>query len=271
MKKNIIIFGTKLAITSVLIFSFLSCNHTVKSNEANSSNNSDLALVNSNLEPTTNNKIPDLYYGVDTRFAAIKKTDIHNATTIYDFLNDGEAQQIAHINSVGIIIIKDNQQSEIQEYGESDQLTDAQLKILRSTDYFSHFTIRTEFKEKNKETGKLDERFFGPHITVVPDKQAVYIDGNEALINYLKDNSKESMTIIKGDNLGAIKISFIVTKEGTVSKVTHDAMTTGYSSIDKKLIELVKNIPGEWTAAENSKGEKIDYEFVFTFGPANGC
>ena len=268
MKKSITTFGTTLAILSVFI---LSCDNPVKTNEANSTNSNDLALVNSNLERPTKKKIPDLYYGVDTRFAAIKKSDIDNATTIYDFLNDGEAQQIAHINSVGIIIIKNNRQSEIQEYGESDQLTDAQLRILRATDYFSHFTVRTEFKEKNKETGKMDERFFGPHITVVPDKQAEYIDGNEALINYLKDNSKESMTIIKGDDLGAIKISFIVTKEGKVSNVKHDAMTTGYSSIDEKLFELIKNIPGEWTPAENSKGEKMDYEFVFTFGPRNGC
>ena len=167
--------------------------------------------------------------------------------------------------------LKNNQQSDIQEYGESDQLTEAQLKILRATDYFSHFTIKTEFKEKNKETGKLEERFFGPHITVVPDKQATYNDGNEALINYLKENSKESMNVIKGDNLGAIKLSFIVSKEGTVTNVKHDAMTTGYPSIDQKLMELIKNIPGEWTPAETSDGKKMDYEFVFTFGPRDGC
>jgi hypothetical protein len=159
----------------------------------------------------------------------------------------------------------------LREFGTNEQLTEAQIKLIKSLDYFNHFTIRTEFQEKDKETGKLKDRFFGPHITITPDKQAVYIDGKESLINYLKDNSKENMNVIKGDKLGAIKVSFIITKEGTISNVKHDAMTTGYPSLDEKFIELIKNIPGKWSPAENSEGEKMDYEFVFTFGPRDGC
>ncbi|MEM5564648.1 hypothetical protein WNY78_06015 [Psychroserpens sp. AS72] len=267
MKKDAIIYFGKITILILLIFCFSNC----KNNQTEEPAPDDLALVNSNMELVNTNKIPDLYYGVDARFSPIKKSDIHKATTIYDFLNAGEKEQIAHINSVKLVIIKNNQQSDIQAYGDSDQLTDEQLNILRSTDYFSHFTIKTQFKEKNKENGKMEERFFGPHITVVPDKQATYNDGHEALINYLKENSKESMNVIKGDNLGAIKLSFIVTKEGTIAHVKHDAMTTGYASIDQKLKELIKNIPGEWTPAENAQGEKMDYEFVFTFGLRDGC
>jgi hypothetical protein len=271
MNKTTIISRTKLAIISLLVFGFVSCNSTAKTDDLNSLETTDIGFADSNFERSTNKKIPDLYYGVDTRFTAVKKSDIDKATTIYDFLNEEEKQQIDHINSVKLVIIKNNQQSDIQDYGKSDQLTEAQLKILRSTDFFSHFTIRTEFKEKNKETGKLEDHFFGPHITVVPDKQAAYIDGKESLIAYLKRNSNASMTAIKDDILGAIKISFLVTKEGIISNIIHDAMTTGYSSIDQKLLELIKNIPGEWTPAENSLGEKIDYEFVFTFGPRDGC
>lgn len=266
MKRNIIIFCTTLTILSLLFFGITNWSH----NNTISSEHENIAL-NQNTKRTNNKDIPDLYYGVDTRFAAVKKTDIYNATTIYDFLNEGEKDQIEHINSVKIAIIKDNQLSQIQAYGNDDQLTDAQLKILRATNYFSHFTVRTEFVGKNKNTGKLEDRFFGPHITVTPDKQAVYLDGKESLINYLKDNSKESMRAIIDDNLGAIKISFIVTKEGTVTNVKHDAMTTGYASIDQKLMELINNIPGKWRPAENSNGEKMDYEFVFTFGPRDGC
>ncbi len=48
-------------------------------------------------------------------------------------------------------------------------------------------------------------------------------------------------------------------------------MTTGYPSIDERFITLIKKIPGKWIPAENSRGEKIEQELVFTFGPANGC
>jgi hypothetical protein len=271
MNKTTIIFCTKLAMLNVLVFCFTSCKNTIKTNDPNSSNSNDLALINSNLERTASKKNPDLYYGVDTRFEAYTKEDIHKAKTIYDFLTKEEAQQIAYINSVDVIIIKDNEQSRIREYGTNDRLTPGQLKLLRATEHFSHFTIRTEFKEKNTENGNLEERFFGPHITVVPQKQAIYRDGKESLITYFRKNSKESMNVIKEDKLGAIKLSFIITKEGTISNVQHDAMTTGYSSLDDKFIELIKNIPGPWIPAENSKGEHVDQELVFTFGPANGC
>ncbi|WP_323789407.1 hypothetical protein [Psychroserpens sp.] len=269
MKKNIIIFSTSLAIVSLLFLCFTNWNSS-KIEASKLSENKNLAL-DQNVKTENKKDIPDLYYGVDTRFAAIKKSVVDKATTIYDFLNDGEKQQIEHIHSVKLVMIQDNQLSNIRALGTNDQLTVEQLKILKSTGYFSHFTIRTEFKGKNKDTGQLEDRFFGPHITVVPDKQAAYKDGNDVLINYLKDNSLESMNAINGNDLGAIKISFMVTKEGKVSNVKHDAMTTGYSSIDEKLMDLVKNIPGEWTPAENSNGEKMDYEFVFTFGPRDGC
>lgn len=270
MKKRIIILSTTLAIISVLIIGFTNLDNT-DTPEVNSSNNKNLALDDQNIVAPNLKDIPDLYYGVDARFAPVKKADVHNATTIYDFLNEGEKAQIEHIYSVDVIVVKNNQLSEVSAMGTTEQLTDAQVEILKSTDYFSHFTIRTEFKGKNRETGIIENRFFGPHITVVPDKQAVYNDGKESLINYLKDSSKENMKVIKGDDLGAIKISFIVTKNGIVTDVKHDAMTTGYPSIDKKLIELIENIPGKWTPAKNAKGEKMEQELVFTFGPRDGC
>lgn len=270
MKKCILILAKALAILSFLIIGFTNANKETTTRSTPLQNKT-LALENKISEGPIIITIPDLYYGVDTRFAAIKKTDIDKATTIYDFLNEGEKQQIAHVNSVDIITIKNNQQSDMRQYGTSDRFTDAQLKLIRSTPYFNHFTIRTEFKKKNTETGKLEERFFGPNITIVSEKQATYVDGKDALITYLKDNNKEDMNIIENNKLGSIKLSFIITKEGKVSEVKYDVMTTGYPSLDKKLMRLIKNIPGKWTPAENFKGEKMEQELVFTFGPANGC
>lgn len=265
MKKNTIILITTLAIICLLIFGFTNFNN----NEANESILSDATALAT--EKTTSNKIPDLYYGVDARFEAVKKADVHKATTIYDFLNEGEKAQIEHIYTVDVIVVKDNQLSEIRARGTTDQLTEEQLTILKSTDYFSHFTIRTEFRGKNMETGMMEDKFFGPHITVTPEQQATYVDGKNALLNYLKENSKESMTAIKGDKLGAIKLSFIINKQGKVTKIKHDAMTTGYPSIDNKLMTLLETIPGKWIPAKNDKGEIMEQELVLTFGPRDGC
>ncbi|WP_439150902.1 hypothetical protein [Winogradskyella sp.] len=268
MKKSIIIFV--VGITTVSLLSF-GCKNQNNSELKSSINKSLVAENQEKIEGPNFNFIPDLYYGIDARFAPVTKADVHNATTIYDFLNEGEKAQIEHIYSVDVILVKNNQLSEIRASGTTDLLTDQQLKIIKSTDYFTHFTIRTEFKGKNLETGKIEDKFFGPHITVVPKRQASYIDGKDALLNYLKQNSAESMNAIKDNKLGAIKLSFIVSKEGIVKDVKHDAMTTGYPSIDERLRKLLENIPGKWIPAENARGAKIDQELVFTFGPRDGC
>ena len=39
---------------------------------------------------------------------------------------------------------------------------------------------------------------------------------------------------------------------------------------DKKMIELITNLPGKWAPAENQKGEKVDQELVISFG-LMGC
>jgi hypothetical protein len=213
----------------------------------------------------------DLYFGIDSRGAAIKKTDIDKATTIYAFLNEEERQQIVYLNAVEIIIIKNGRRTDVRSYGESDQLTDSQLKLLRSAELFTQFSIRTDFKTKNTKTGKLEERFFNRHLTIVPEKQATYINGKKALITYFKDNSKEDMNVIKGNNLGAVMLYFTITRNGTVSNVYQELMTTGYPSIDEKFIEIIKSIPGQWAAAENAKGAPIDQELVFTFGLRDDC
>ena len=268
MKKSVILISAVLLLLSVSILGFTDWSYSESSEEGKLASK-DLQIEDQNMN-LFNKTIPELSYGVDTRFEPITKADVHNATTIYDFITEEEAQQIARINTVKVIMIKNNQQSHLQEYGTKDQLTDAQLKLLRATDYFSHFTVRTDFKVKVRKDFEKDERFFGPHLTVVPEQPAMYLNGKDALINYLRNNSKESMQVVNDDKLGPIKISFIITKEGRVSKVKHDAMTTGYPSIDEKLFELIKNIPGQWAPAETSNGEKVDFEFVFTFGPANG-
>ena len=89
MKKSIIIFSTTLVILSLLIFAFTNRNST-ETIEESSSNSKDLAFKDQNIEDTNRKAIPYLYYGVDSRFAAAKKEDVHNTTSIYAFLNNQE-------------------------------------------------------------------------------------------------------------------------------------------------------------------------------------
>ena len=101
----------KKAIILLNIFSFLIIGCTKQ--KTGKTNDKAIALKTKVIKSQNIKEIPDLYYGVDARFEAVKKADVHNATTIYDFLNEGEKQQIEHIYSVDVILVKDYQLSQI--------------------------------------------------------------------------------------------------------------------------------------------------------------
>ena len=73
MKKSVIILGTTLVILSLLFIGYTNWNKD-EDNGPNSLSTKDLALENQNVNELNNTVIPDLYYGVDARFAAVKKS-----------------------------------------------------------------------------------------------------------------------------------------------------------------------------------------------------
>lgn len=121
----------------------------------------------------------------------------------------------------------------------------------------------------NKKAGRLEHSDSTSYLTIVPEKQAVYVNGMDALIDYLKESNKKNTAIVRRSELKPGQLYFTVNKEGTISNVGL-ITTSGYPYIDKMLAELIANAPGEWEPAENSKGEKVDQKLILSFGAA-GC
>lgn len=268
MKKSIIIFCAVLITLGLTAFGVINWNDT-KINQLETSVSKDVAS-NTQVIYKVNNKIfSDFIYDVGPRFGPIKKGDLDKARTFDDFISEEHAKQIVSYKSLSVIYIINDKQSEIRETGYSDKLTAAQLELLQSADYSTNFLIRADYQEKNKETGELEDSYSTPHLTIVPEKQAAYVNGKDTLMEYLKENSKEVRANVQADKLQPAKLFFTVTKNGTVENVKLDR-SSNYSAVDKKLIELISKTPGTWEAAENSKGEKVDQELVVSFG-LMGC
>ncbi|WP_422082474.1 energy transducer TonB [Ulvibacterium sp.] len=117
--------------------------------------------------------------------------------------------------------------------------------------------------------GPWETSHWGPSLPVDPVKQAAYEGGMEALMEYLKENSREARAGQEMDKLQPFKLVFTVTKNGTIENVRLDG-TSGYLAIDYRMIDLILKAPGKWEPAENSKGEKVDQEQVVALGPT-GC
>ncbi len=121
----------------------------------------------------------------------------------------------------------------------------------------------------NKETERLGYSDSTPYLMIAPEKQAAYVNGMDALIDYLKESNKKNTVIVRRSELKPGKLYFTVNKEGTISNVELIS-TSGYPYIDKVLTELITNAPGEWEPAENSKGERVDQKLILFFGIV-GC
>jgi TonB family protein len=268
MKKRILIFSLVLVTLSFAAFSFINSNNS-KINQKGIASNS----LNNTDKPLTETKTKEplkFFYFVSPRFESIKKSDVNKARSIRDFISEEDDQQIASVYSTEVILIKNDIQTDIREYGTGETLTDKQIELLQSVDYSKHFLVRTNYKDKSKSTTDSEDHFFSPHYTVVPEKQAAYMDGNDALIKYLKDNKSKDTDFIDSKTLQFVKVSFTITTEGRLKQVNLDR-STGYQQLDFELLELIKNIPGQWKPAENANGEKVEQELVFSFGLADAC
>ncbi len=270
MKKNIIILCTALTTIILIAFGFSTTNRNdAITNQVRISSSTLITNDKAIKEDFNFRFFPDFFYDVGTRFRGIKKNDLNNPVSVIDFLPKEDTQSIVSYTSVSISILEENLQTDTIETGTSEILTTGQIKLLQSANYATNIWIRADYKNQNNVTGKLEDNYVTPYLTVVPEKQAIYNSGKPALINYLKENSRIETTMIQENKLRSGRLIFTVTKKGVISNVKLTA-TSGYPHIDKKMIELIHKAPGKWKPAENSKGEKIDQDLVFTFGSV-GC
>ena len=266
MKKSILIVCIALTTLSLMAFGFINWNN--QATDLAEQSRSKLIVVG---EPTDDVNIAHVFfYDVNSRYGStITKEDLNKVRSIAYFLSKEHIESIESFRSVTVTFIDDNYESIISETGESDVFNAAQLKLLESADYSTNILVRAEYQEKNWVTGKLEYSYTTPHLTVVPEKEAVYVSGKDALIEYLKENSKEETSIVTKNKLQPGKVSFTVTRNGTISNIKL-LTTSGYTSIDKTMTKLITKAPGKWEPAENSQGEKVEQEFIFSFGIV-GC
>ena len=268
MKKNILILGLFIGSLSFMAFKIIKSNNVTSCNQDLRTIKSNQPLVNdfSNFSNFINTN--DIPYKVESRFlSTISKSDLNRAKTIIDILPKKATESIESYYYSRVSILDDHVETDRRAYADSEVLTAAQINLLNSTKDSGNIYIKSDYKIKGG--GSLYDRDLTYFISIVPDQQAEYQEGHEALISYLKKSNEEEVKVIKKGELKGGKVRFTITSEGLVSKVGLTS-TSGYPSIDKKLVKMIEEIPGNWTPASNEKGEKVDQELVFFFG-VMGC
>ena len=259
MKKNILLLCATLTSVSLMAFGFM--NWTPKTGECHPHSDE--------TSKAESAQYSDFFYGIGPRFHPIIKSELKKYKSMYDFITEDEASQVKKFDNVSVIIILNERQTNIRAHGTTAELTNEQQQLIQSSDYATSFTVRGDYYGKDPYTGKMSDLHFGPHYTVVPNKQAQYMPGESVLIDYFTAGNKENTLNLDEKKLRPAKLYFTITKTGNIANIRLDNHS-GYKKIDSTMENLLLQLPGKWQPAENDKGEKVDQELVISFGLV-GC
>jgi hypothetical protein len=270
MKKSIIIFFAASITLSLMAFGAIHWNGS-ETDQLEKSESNEVAIKTPALEKMEKRIFTDFIYDVGTRFNPIKKSDLDTIRSFNDIIGQEHAQRIVEYKLVTVILIINDEQSNIREAGSSDVFTATQLKFLHALDYSTNLMIWADYQGKNKKTGALEDTSWTPYLTIVPERQAEYINGKEGLMEFLKENVKDAVVKanVIAEKLKPAKLFFTVTKNETIENVILER-SSNYLLVDEKMIELIKKTAKKWQSAENFEGDKVDQELVVSFG-LMGC
>ncbi len=258
MKKNKLLLYSTLAAIVLMAFSLLP-----------QTQNETMTSEKDNTPILENFKTARFNYELDSRFKkTLTKSQLKNAKTIHDLFSPEEIEGLTTFKNVRVTVLPPGETKTSlgeSEFGKTEVFNTAQLALLHSVDYSTNFVIEAACTENIKYNYQ-----FIYYISIVPEKKAAYIDGNEAFLEYLKINSMPETAGVDERKLWFGRVNFVVTKDGEIGDVYLES-TSGYLSIDKKMVALIASFPGKWFPAKNDKGENIDQELVFSFGKMGGC
>ncbi len=268
MRFRILYFNIALSCLSLLTIGCINKNDSV-GEQVETISKEDVAMNEPVEEIVNKPDFPEFIYEIGPRFHPIKKADLDNATAFSDIIGEEQAQRIVSYKHLSVTLLDGDKRTDLKETGVGGEFTAEQIKLLQSFDHSTNLLIWADYLETSVETGEITDAYWSPYLTVVPEKQAEYEGGMEALKYFLDKNSVEKTSGIPADKLQPAKLFFTVTKNGTIENVYLDR-TSGYTDIDLMMFVLIKEAPGKWTPAENSKGEQVDQELVVSFG-LKGC
>ncbi|MBT8220169.1 MAG: hypothetical protein KJP00_10100 [Bacteroidia bacterium] len=269
MKKSILILCAAIVAISLTAFGYINWRGTTTCQAPTATVK---AIAVDNPLSNTLKMFPSkaFVYDIDTRYIwNITKEDLDKAKTITDILPAEATESIVSYGSVSVSIIDDNGDKIVSESGINEVLNPEQIQLLQPTDYTSNIYIKADYKKGIFGSEALENNDLTYFITIIPENDAQFPGGRNALISYLKENSKDVITGIDKNQLQPGKISFTITQNGTLEDIQL-VSTSGLQEVDENFLELMTNVPGKWKPASNAKGETVDQKLVFFFG-IQGC
>ena len=280
--KGIHIFG--IGVISLISFGFICINHaeTIEMDINYGSNiEGDTSANNYGFGFEFKKEIkrynPSVSFIVRGKYSkSVTQEKLNSATQISDIIPDYPSQWINDYSTVNITVKSDDiSQSAINSI---DVLSKEQISLLQSSNVNDGIYINVKYLLFNSITEKLENRDMHVYLTVIPEVEAIYLEGMDNVMSYLRDNCNEEMTNYLSDRSlelqnsssmdPVFKIRFSINETGHTSDIEIEE-TSGNQDVDNYLIELVSQMP-KWKPAQNAKGKPVKQQFELLVG-SRGC
>ena len=268
MKKKVLLSVLAVSILGLLAIGFLMSSNTPGdgTDSAKAEIPTDESII---TEGPTDNIFPEFHLNMKSRFNPITQEKLRSARSFSDFIHREHAERIVSYQNLSVILLENTDHTETKFSHNQGDFSQVQLDYLQTVDISTNLLIWADYTERNFETNKIEKSTWTPYLTVVPEEQAHYSEGKDALLRYIRETARFDISLTDQNEIKPAQLFFTVYKDGTLGnfKILQES---GYPVLDEKMIDIMSQTSGKWQPALNSKGENVDQELVVFYGKM-GC
>ena len=200
---------------------------------------------------------------VNTRTTTLSA--LEQAAKISDINPNHGSSWISSYESVEVAIKSDHETKE--SIGTSEKFSAEQKLLLNKASLNDEIIISVTYLPKNALNNATRNLRYS--YTIVPDQQAVFPGGQEALYAYLNEKIVGPTSNPDTEGVDLAIISFSVNDAGhiTDASIQHPSNNKDF---DQALLGTIKDMP-QWQAAVDASGVKVTQTFQLSIGYLVGC
>ncbi|MCB0396618.1 MAG: energy transducer TonB [Flavobacteriales bacterium] len=227
------------------------------------------------VDPMNNNSPvpaePDMQYEIyGNAFQRAKMEKLANAATLSDIFPNFPASWIEEYINVELAVMIDGELTKVT--GTNDTLNPEQKSILKKLDPGTLIMMDADYRRTNAVTGVLEPGHMHHRTFAVPETEASYPGGPEAMAKYFSDACTWPIAAQMDPSFKESVVQFTIDEKGNVTDVRL-LWSSGNTLADGCLFETVSRMP-VWTPARNSKDKKMKQTIsvrIYNAAQTSGC
>ena len=197
----------------------------------------------------------------------VSRKELSAAKSMLDLMSEYPSTWVSNYISTEIGVISNGKKKTAE--GSDGTLNKEQRALLKIADFNTEVSINVKYKQENSATREIEVNNLNFLIGVIPDTEATYPGGEEALRAYLKKNVVDRISDADLRALDQGTVQFTINIKGQVEAVELTDKTDK-SSIDQLLLKAIEAMP-QWQPAKDTKGTTVKQQFKFSAGNRYGC